>query len=71
MCESFYITGSVNWVGCVEQLCSLFWEGAFPYKFSAGLANREKKSLSHVAMVTKIFDDNKPKKSLKSIFALL
>ena len=28
------------------------------------------KSLRHVAMVAKILDDNKPKKSLKSLFAL-
>ena len=30
----------------------------------------EKKSLRHVAMVAKKVDDNKPKKSLKSLFAL-
>ena len=28
------------------------------------------KSLRHVAMVAKILDGNKPKKSLKSVFAL-
>ena len=28
------------------------------------------KSLRHVAMVAKILDDKKPKKSLKSLFAL-
>ena len=32
--------------------------------------NREEKSLCPVAMVAKILHDNKPKKSLKSIFAL-
>ena len=31
---------------------------------------REEKSLRHVAMVAKFLDDNKPKKSLKSLFAL-
>ena len=31
---------------------------------------REEKSLRHVAMVAKVLDDNKPKKSLKSLFAL-
>ena len=34
------------------------------------LLYREKKSLRHVAMVAKIWGDNKPKKSLKSLFAL-
>ena len=32
--------------------------------------NRQDKSLRHVAMVAKLLDDNKPKKSLKSLFAL-
>ena len=32
--------------------------------------NREEKSLRHVAMVETFLDDNKPKKSLKSLFAL-
>ena len=32
--------------------------------------NREDKSLRHVSMVAKFLDDNKPKKSLKSLFAL-
>ena len=32
--------------------------------------NREEKSLHHVAMVAKFLDDNKPIKSLKSLFAL-
>ena len=32
---------------------------------------REEKSLRHVAMVAKVLDDNKPKKSLKSLFTLL
>ena len=32
--------------------------------------NREEKSLRHVAMVSKFLDDNKPIKSLKSLFAL-
>ena len=32
--------------------------------------NREEKSLRHVAMVAKFLDDNKPIKSLKSLFAL-
>ena len=31
---------------------------------------RKEKSLRHVAMVAKVLDDNKPKKSLKSLFAL-
>ena len=31
---------------------------------------REEKSLRHVATVGKVLDDNKPKKSLKSLFAL-
>ena len=31
---------------------------------------REEKLLRHVAMVAKVLDDNKPKKSLKSLFAL-
>ena len=31
--------------------------------------NREGKSLSHVAIVAKCFDDNKPKIHLKIIFA--
>ena len=31
---------------------------------------RKEKSLRHVAMVGKVLDDNKPKKSLKSLFAL-
>ena len=35
------------------------------------LLYREKKSLRHIAMVAKNLDDNKPKKSLKSLFALL
>ena len=34
------------------------------------LLYREKKSLRHVAMVAKNLDDNKAKKSLKSLFAL-
>ena len=34
------------------------------------LLYREKKSSRHVAMVANILDDNKPKKSLKSLFAL-
>ena len=34
------------------------------------MPNREEKSLRHVAMVTKFLDDNKPIKSLKSLFAL-
>ena len=34
------------------------------------LVNREEKSLRHVAMVAKIWDDNKPKRSLKSLFSL-
>ena len=33
--------------------------------------HREQKSLRHVAMVAKFLDDNKPIKSLKSLFALL
>ena len=32
--------------------------------------NREDKSLRHVSMVAKFLDDNKPKQSLKSLFAL-
>ena len=32
--------------------------------------NREEKSLRHVALVETFLDDNKPKKSLKSLFAL-
>ena len=32
--------------------------------------NREEKSLRHVSMVAKFLDDNKTKKSLKSLFAL-
>ena len=32
--------------------------------------DREENSLSHVSMVAKFLDDNKPKKSLKSLFAL-
>ena len=32
--------------------------------------NREEKSLRHVAMVAKFLDDNKPKRNLKSGFAL-
>ena len=32
--------------------------------------NREKKPLRHVAVVAKFLDDNKPTKSLKSLFAL-
>ena len=31
--------------------------------------NREDKSLRHASMVAKFLDDNKPKKSLKSLFA--
>ena len=34
------------------------------------LVNREEKSLRHVAMVAKFLDDNKPKRHLKSGFAL-
>ena len=34
------------------------------------LVNREEKSLHHVAMVAKFLDDNKPKRHLKSGFAL-
>ena len=34
------------------------------------LTNREVKSLRHVAIVTNVLDDNKPKKSLKSRWAL-
>ena len=34
-------------------------------------SNRKEKSLRHVAMVAKFLDDNKPKKLLKSLFALL
>ena len=36
---------------------------------SLGLS-REEKSLRHVAMVAKFWEDNKPIKSLKSLFAL-
>ena len=32
--------------------------------------NREEKSLRHITMVAKFLDDNKPLKSLKSLFAL-
>ena len=32
--------------------------------------NREEKSLRHVAMLAKFVDDNKPKRHLKSGFAL-
>ena len=32
--------------------------------------NREEKSLRHISMVAKFLDDNKPKKSLKSLFTL-
>ena len=35
-----------------------------------GAYNREEKSLRNVAMETKLLGDNKPKKSLKSLFAL-
>ena len=46
-----------------------------PPPFLSGLSavylrNREEKSLRHVAMVAKFLDDNKPIKSLKSLFAL-
>ena len=34
------------------------------------VANREGKSLRHVAKVAKFLDDNKPIKSLESLFAL-
>ena len=34
------------------------------------LVNREEKSLRHVAMVAKFLDDKKPKRHLKSGFAL-
>ena len=32
--------------------------------------DREEKSLCHVSMVVEFLDDNKPKKSLKRLFAL-
>ena len=32
--------------------------------------NREERLLSHVSMKAKFLDDNKPKKSLKSLFTL-
>ena len=34
------------------------------------LKSRVEKSLRHVAMAAKFLDDNKPRKSLKSLFAL-
>ena len=34
------------------------------------MGDREEKSLRHVAMVAKFLDDNRPIKSLKSLFAL-
>ena len=39
------------------------------YNFCVSDSYREK-ALPHVAMVAKFLDDNKPKKSLKSLFAL-
>ena len=38
--------------------------------FCPYFANSEEKSLRHVAMIAKFLDDNKPIKSLKSMFAL-
>ena len=35
------------------------------------VVNKEEKSLCYVAMVAKFLDDNKPIKSLKSLFALI
>jgi len=34
------------------------------------VVNREEKQLRHIAMVAKFLADNKPKKSLKSLFPL-
>ena len=38
--------------------------------FLVQMAYRQEKSLRHVAMVAKFLDDNKPKRHLKSGFAL-
>ena len=42
----------------------------FEALFPAVSIERTEKSLHHVSMVAKFMDDNKPKKSLKSLFAL-
>ena len=50
---------------CVNYLTDIDLE-----KVNCLFANREEKSLFHVVMVAKFLDDNKPIKSLKSLFAL-
>ena len=47
-----------------------YWCGVNSPKVNPDNDYREEESLRHVAMVAKILDDNKPKKSPKSLFAL-
>ena len=51
---------------------AFFCSNKFAYKLATCVKTlyREEKSLRHVAMVAKFLDDNKPIKSLKSLFAL-
>ena len=55
---------------CKLQLQKFYLIDPYHFTLSLDVLNRKEKSLRHVAMVAKFLDDNKPKKSLKSLFAL-
>ena len=55
---------------CKLQLQKFYLIDPYHFTLSLDVLNRKEKSLRHVAMVAKFLDDNKPIKSLKSLFAL-
>ena len=59
----------LKWLCCTQEV--VICRGSYPSDmYNPRLTNGEEKSLRHVAMVVKVLDDNKPIKSLKSLFAL-
>ena len=59
----------LKWLCCTQEV--VICRGSYySDMYNPRLTNREEKSLRHVAMVAKFWDDNKPIKSLKSLCAL-
>ena len=59
----------LKWL-CYTQEVVICTGSHYSDMYNPRLTNREEKSLRHVAKVAKFLDDNKPVKSLKSLFVL-
>ena len=63
------VVSPLKWLCCTQEV--VICRGSYySDMYNPRLTNGEEKSLRHVAIVVKVLDDNKPIKSLKSLFAL-